>query len=161
MRILKSCRLIFYSVLFLLVGFNAAALNAEDDKQSQRDLKKVLSLEKKFWRRVQKKKFNQLKNLMSSSYQKLGPSGVAMNKQKQIDELKESDLLGFGFNRPKVTRKGGTLTFSYDLIAIGDRIESGPQIVVWKIIKSKCNKSKWKLISRSNQLFIPPTNNLL
>ena len=153
---LKLYKFNFHVILFILLGLATSFLNASNhsdsshhDKESQHNLELGLFLEKKFWMSVQKKKIEKTSKMLASAFQSLNPNGI-QNKKQQIEQLVAANLLGFGFNHPKATRKGNTLVFSYDLLAIGNGVVSGPQITVWKKLRSG-----WKIISRSEEPFLP------
>lgn len=120
------------------------------NKEFHRNLRLGLALEKKFWMNVQNKNTRKFSKMLASIYQTMTPNGIR-NKRQQIRQLEAANLLGFGFNHPRATRKGDTLVFSYDFIAIGNGIVSGPQISVWK---KMC--SGWKMISRAEEPFEAP-----
>lgn len=164
MKIPKRYHLIFFSILFVFLSFNATVLNAGSDRNSLRDLKLALSLTKKFWMSVQQKKHTRTSKMLAKIYQALNPEGVIRTKNQQLKIFQDVDLIGFGFNKPNATRKDGALVFTYDLIAIGEGIRSGPRTMVWKKIRSNRKirpngkvKAKWKVISLASELFNPPT----
>lgn len=163
MKLPKRYPLILFSILFIFLSFNATVLNAGSHKNSKRDLQLALSLTKKFWMSVQQKKYKKTSRMIASIYKALGPDGGISTKNQQLEIFKETDLLGFGFNQPRATRKDKTVVFSYDLIAIGNGISSGPRTMVWKKIQSsgkvKSNgkiKAKWRVISLASERFTPP-----
>lgn len=148
----------FFLILTLsqLIVFACTLLAAESPQEIRRNFNLAWSLEKKFWRNIQNKKFHKASKMLASAYQELGPTGI-LNKKQQIDQFKKSNLLSFGIITPKATRKGNTLIFSYNLIAIGSGVISGPQMSVWKRMKSSSKtKPKWKMVSRSDKPFDPP-----
>lgn len=138
------------SLLTLSIVCFTSPLNAESqNQQNAENLKLGISLETKFWNLVQQHNVEKFSEKLAYIFQGLNASGV-YTRQQQITGLSEAGLISFQLRNPKATRSHDVLVFSYEFIAVGTGLTSGPSITVWKKYKNS-----WKIVSHSYVELIP------
>lgn len=149
-KLYKICKLGFCASVFVLSSFSFnASLNANShDSQYTDALELGIYLESKFWTSVQDQNVKEFSNSLAHIFQGLNISGV-YTREQQIEGLTGATLANFTFNNPIATRLHDVLVFSYDFVAIGSDLTSGPSITVWKK-HAHC----WKIVSHSYVPFI-------
>jgi hypothetical protein len=98
----------------------------------------------KFWRDVKYQRVNAYSELIALNFRGLSISGH-YNRNDQISGLENLTVSEFQLRRLRVSQFGNTLVISYNLVAEGEGITSGPSLDVWK--QRKCGE--WRLISHS------------
>lgn len=97
----------------------------------------------KFWNDVKEQDVTAYSRLIAKRFQGLNTAGH-YNKDEQIAGLQGLTVTAFTLNNLIAARYEDTLVISYDFLAEGSGIVSGPSIDIWH--KKKC---RWKLISHS------------
>lgn len=146
----KLCRVSFCVSLFTLssVSFNAT-LNAESRHHHKSDaLELGIALETRFWNLVENHNVEKFSAKLAHIFQGLNVSGV-YTIEEQINGLAQANLVSFEINNPKSHRFSDILVFSYDFVASGTGLTSGPSITVWKK-----DDNYWKIISHSYVPFV-------
>ena len=132
---------------FVLLGLSVIPLsllaNCHPHHRHQDALELGIALETEFWTLVQKQKVDKFSKKISPIFQGLNESGV-YNRREQIDSLTGVTLTSFLINNPKSHRSHDVLVFSYDFIALGSDLLSGPSLTVWRKIDGS-----WKMVSHS------------
>lgn len=96
-----------------------------------------------FWKDVQRQDIASYSSKVASNFQGLSLAGHD-NKASLIAGLSKITLEQLTLKNIKAVKYEKTLVVSYDLLAKGSNVSSGPNIDVWH----QC-KSQWKLISHS------------
>lgn len=145
-------RLSFCASLLILSSLSFNALLMADSHHHHRqtdDLELGIELETKFWTLVQNHEVEKFSKKLTPIFQGLNVSG-AYTRDQQIEGLAAATLTNFAIYNPVATRFHDILVFSYDFVAIGNGLTSGPTITIWK----KYSHS-WKIISHS---YVPFTD---
>lgn len=96
-----------------------------------------------YWSEVVDQDVSGYSSLISKKFQGLNESGH-YDRQEQISGLKDLTVTQFKLKNLIAARFGDTIVASYDFIAEGSGVTSGPSLDVWHQ-KEKC----WKLVSHS------------
>lgn len=96
-----------------------------------------------FWHDVVVQDVIAYSNLLSNQFQGLNLSGH-YNKENQVTGLMQVTVNSFHLKNLVAAKYHHTLVVSYDFIASGKGIVSGPSIDIWNKIDSE-----WKLVSHS------------
>lgn len=96
-----------------------------------------------FWSDVQHQDVAGYSRLLAARFQGLNTDGH-YDKKEQISGLKDLTVSKFALKHLIAAQYGNTLVVSYDFVAKGQGIVSGPSIDVWQ--KKSC---QWKLVSHS------------
>jgi hypothetical protein len=141
----RACQLIFCIGCLSLSGLSfQTPLLADYHRYDALEL--GLALEIEFWTLVQNHEVKKFSRKLAPIFQGLNIERI-FSKEEQIEALARSILINFDIRNPKATRSGNVLVFSYNFIAAGTGVTSGPTLSVWK----KDDKI-WKMVSHS---FVP------
>ncbi len=146
--ICQAYRLSFCISLFVLSALNFTTLHADHHHSQSDDLELGIALETEYWTLVQNKNVKKFSAKLLPIFQGLNILGV-YTREEQISGLAASTLFSFSINNPVSHRSGDTLVFSYDFVAIGSGLTSGPSITVWRK-----HKHSWKIASHSYVPFV-------
>lgn len=97
----------------------------------------------RYWKDVEKQNVEAYSNKIACTFQGLNVDGI-YNRDDQINGLMNLTVTQFKLKNLVVADHRETLVISYDLIAQGEGIVSGPSMDTWQRI---CNE--WQLISHS------------
>lgn len=138
------------SVLLLSNVFICQAVQAKECcGTSERSTQKLAKhLVDKFWNDVKRQDVHAYSHLLAARFQGLNTSGH-YNKEDQISGLEGLTVTSFKIKNLIASRYGKTLVISYDFLAEGQGIVSGPSTDIWH--KKKC---QWKLVSHSYVPFL-------
>ena len=100
-------------------------------------------LEHEFWNNVKNQNVKAYSYLLAEIFQGLSITGV-YSREDEINGLKQATLKKFRIENLCATQRKDVLVVSYDLVAHGKGITSGPEIDVWNKIKDE-----WKIVSSS------------
>lgn len=140
----------FFVSLFVLsvLSFNMTLSADNHSCNHSNSLELGIALETNYWTLVQEQKVKKFSNKIAHIFQGLNVSGIYTRAQ-QIDGLTGATLARFRIKNPIAHRFEDVLVFSYDFIATGSDLTSGPTMTVWK----KYDLS-WKIVSHSYVPFI-------
>lgn len=146
----KLSRMSFCLGIFTLSALcSTTTLTAENSNhQNSENLKLGISLETRFWNLVQKQEVEEFSEKLAPIFQGLNVSGVYTRSQ-QIAGLAQASLISFQIRNPIATRSQDVLVFSYEFVAVGTGLTSGPSITVWKK-----HEHTWKIVSHSYVPFL-------
>ncbi|WP_068469555.1 nuclear transport factor 2 family protein [Candidatus Protochlamydia phocaeensis] len=142
----RAGKLGLFAGLFALSAISVnMPVNAEGFHRhhSDDDVELGFLLETQFWTAVQNRDIDRFSKKLAPIFQGLNISG-AYTREQQITGLANSTLISFVIDNPVATRFQNTLIFSYDFVAVGSGLTSGPSITVWK----KYGYS-WRIVSHS------------
>lgn len=145
--------LCMYACAFILclcvLNFNNT-LNAIDvQNRHDRTLELGIRLETEYWNLVKHQENKRAAKKVALTFQGLDIDGV-YNRKQQIDGLIGVTLHNFSLRNPVAHRSQNILVFSYDFVAPGSDLTTGPNTTIWK----KDNGS-WKIVSHS---YVPFTD---
>jgi hypothetical protein len=103
----------------------------------------ALALEARFWKRVQRQDVEGFSKCIASIYQGSGPDGINTRDQF-IQGLTNATLPNFTLKNLVAKQSRDLLVISYQFIAPGSNLVSGPTISVWQ-----ASNHRWKMISHS------------
>lgn len=144
-RVYRTCNLGFCASLFVLsaLSFNTT-LNADDNScNHSNSLELGIALETNYWNLVQEQNVKKFSNKIAHIFQGLNISGI-YTRDQQIDGLTGATLRSFCIKNPIAHRFEDVLVFSYDFIARGSDLTSGPTLTVWRKYENS-----WKIVSHS------------
>lgn len=146
----QSCKanlICFYTCLFILC---LSALNCSNkliaidiQNRQERTLELGIHLETGFWNLVKRQENKRAAKKIALAFQGLNKHGI-YDREQQIDGLTGTTLNHFSIKNPVAHRSQNVLVFSYDFVAAGSDLTSGPNITIWK----KDGKS-WRIVSHS------------
>ncbi len=143
----KICLTGIYTSLFVLGSFcvNQTA-QADECANSYSEIsteKLARSLVKHFWNEVKEQNVIGYSHLITNDFQGINVEGI-FNKEDQVSGLQSSRVTKFKLKDLIAARHGNTLVISYEFLAEGSGIVSGPSIDIWYK-----KEGHWKIISHS------------
>jgi hypothetical protein len=146
-NILQASRLSFFLFSMALLTMNTDSLRAHDhscEHLNELSTERIANkLETNFWTVVQTHKNHELSEIISPSFQGLGPSG-AITREEEISVLEASTIESFSLQNMIATRTEDVLIITYHFGYTGTVLTNGPTLSVWKK-----GKKHWILVSHS------------
>lgn len=136
----KGLSMFMFVIGMLCMNQTALAHECSDHSSSEH---LATELVHQFWNDVKRQNVEAYSRLISSDFQGLNTDGI-YNRKNQISGLEGLTVRSFSIQNLTAARYDNTLVISYDFVARGRGIVSGPSIDVWHK-----RKYKWKLVSHS------------
>lgn len=122
---------------------------SDHEEYSPKEIGKKLVNE--FWRDVKYQRVKAYSNLIAHDFKGLNEGGH-YDREDQIAGLEGLTVTEFDIRRLTAARYGKTLVISYNFVAEGTGITSGPSIDVWREINNE-----WFIVSHSYVPFVQET----